>query len=478
MNTFKVPVIAVLIVTIIVGCTSGSDISVKLEETTEAFQNPLKGFRPSRYIQADYFMEHEYASIYKHYIKYTDLENKADDSVQKIVDWCNQAWAGIEDKNIKVIPRVVIVYPNGPDNGSEVYWPEGVPHGDPVEQWLSEELKIRLTSFIQKLGKAWDNDPRVAAVEAGLRGKWGEHHIYPVTLPSGGDRIPPEFQKVLGDAYSKAFKNKKVMVRYPETFTDYDFGYFWDSFALPNDMAGGEGIIERDVWRTQMISGEVAYNWGDQSKLGGSPNGTLNSDSNTEYVIDWIYKTHNSSLGCLAEYKAENQTILENAARMQKAFGYRYIIKEATFRSNVRQTFRVSFEVENIGAAPMYYNWPVECSLLNTDRELVWKSTFDTDVTQWMPGTTNPVTGKFDVSGISDGTYILAIAVLDPAGNNPSLRFANSNYYTGGRTPIGKIGIGQEAEDQDLLPFDSLKEDNSLFYIIEKELDRTKSIRK
>jgi hypothetical protein len=414
-------------------------------------------------------MKHEYASIYKHYIKFTDLEYKANDSVQKITDWCNAAWAGIENKNIKVIPRVVIVYPNGPDNGDAGYWPEGVPHGDPVEQWITEELKLRFTSFIQKLGQAWDNDPRVAAVEVGLWGKWGEHHIYPLKIPQGGDRIPADLQKVLGDAYAKAFKNKKLMVRYPETFTEYDFGFIWDSFALPNDKACGEGIIARDAWRTQMYSGEVAYNWGDQSKLGGSPEGTLNSDANTDYVIEWIYKTHTSSLGWIAEYKPENETILKNAAKMQKAFGYRYVIREASFTSKVRRTLDVSFTVENIGAAPMYYNWPVELSLLNADREAVWKGTFKTDITQWMPGTITQVTNKFKVSGLSEGTYVLALAVLDPAGNNPSLRFANSNYYTGGRTPIGKIGIGQEPEDQELLPFDRLKEDKTLFYKIEKK---------
>ncbi len=467
MNNFKIVIGLILHCVIIVGCSSDPKITVQLKETTEAFQNPLKGFRPSRYIQDDRFMDHEYASIYKHYIKYTDLETKADDSVQKIIDWCNQAWAGIEKENIKVIPRVVIVYPNGPDNGSTGYWPEDIPHGDPVEQWISEELKLRFPSFIEKLGQAWDNDPHVAAVEVGIWGKWGEHHIYPIKLPYGGDRISPEMQKVIGDAYVKAFKNKKLMVRYPETFTDYDFGFIWDSFALPNDMAGGEGIIARDVWRTQMISGEVAYNWGDQSLLGGSPDTNLKSDAGTDHVIEWIYKTHNSSLGWIAEYDHEDEDILRNAARMQKAFGYRYVIREVSFTPSVSRNLSVRFTVENIGAAPMYYNWPVELAVLNKDKKVVWQSTFDTDITQWMPGATTQVEDKFNVSGLPEGNYILALAVLDPAGNVPSLRFANTHYYKGGRTPIGKIGIGQEPEDQNLLPFDGLEEDKSLFYVVE-----------
>jgi len=460
-------VIGIMFFTFFFGCESASKITVQLEETSEAFKNPLIGFRPTWRFEEEISTEHEYAAVYKHYIKYTDLEEKPDDSFQKIINWCNKAWAGIEDKNIKVMPRVVIVYPNGPDGGSSGYWPEGLSHDDPYKQWVSEEFERRITSFIQKLSQAWDNDPRVAGVEMGLWGKWGEHHMHPVELPITGDRIPPKMQKVLGDAFLKAFTNKKIMVRYPETFTDYNFGYYWDSFALPNDTTSVIQLPKSETWKTQMISGEVAYNWGDQSKLGGNPNGTLISDFNTDYVIDWIYKTHNSSLGWIADYDAENETIKKNAARMQKTFGYRFVIREATFDTNLEQTLNINLTVENIGVAPMYYNWPVELSILNLDKEVVWKDNFGVDIAKWLPNTKFQLEGEFDVSELTDGTYILAVAVLDPAGNVPSLRFANTNYYKGGRTPLGKIGINQKPADQTLSPFDKLKEDDTLYYVVE-----------
>lgn len=41
---------------------------------------------------------------------------------------------------------------------------------------------------------------------------------------------------------------------------------------------------------------------------------------------------------------------------------------------------------------------------------------------------------------IPSGEYILAIAILDPAGNRPCARFAIQNYYNGGRHPIAKVG--------------------------------------
>ncbi|MFC5405544.1 fibronectin type III domain-containing protein [Cohnella soli] len=451
-------------------------ITVNLTETTEAFKNPNMGFRPSVYIGSSNFPDKEYTSIYKHYIPYTSLENLATDSVQKIKDWSNSAWAGLESRNLKVVPRVVIVYPNVGE-----YWPDSIPHGDPVQQWLSDTYKSRMVAFINKLGQAWDNDPRVAAVEFGLFGNWGEQHIYPNKFADGTDRIPLSFQQTLGDAYVNAFHNKKVMVRYPETFVGYPFGIQWDSFALPDDAAGGNGEISRDTWRTQINSGEVAYDWGDQSNLGGSPDGTLGSTSNTNYVIDWIMKTHTSSLGWIAEYNASNSAVENGATAMQKVLGYRYVISQASFTGNVQSggTMNVSFNVTNKGSSPFYYNWPVEASLLRADKTVAWKGLFNADIRQWLPGTdwnagsraynnapaTNTVTGSFTIpTSLVNGTYTLALSILDPSGWKPSVRFANTNYYAGGRTPIGKVGIGGDPTDQNLGSFAGLKSDNTLFY--------------
>ncbi|RED63281.1 fibronectin type III domain protein [Cohnella lupini] len=451
-------------------------LTVNLSETSEAFKNPNMGFRPSVYIGSTNFPDKEYTSIYKHYIPYTALENLASDSVQKIKDWSNTAWAGLENRNLKVVPRVVIVYPNVGE-----YWPDGIPHTDTAQRWLSDTYKNRMIAFIGKLGQAWNNDPRVAAIEFGLFGNWGEQHIWPDKFSDNTDRIPLSMQQALGDAYVNAFPNKKVMVRYPDTFVGYPFGIQWDSFALPDDVSGGNGEIARDTWRTQINSGEVAYDWGDQSNLGGSPDGTLGSVNNTNYVIDWIMRTHTSSLGWIAEYNAGNSAVAAGATSMQKKLGYRYVINQASYSGSVQPggTMNVAFNVTNKGSSPFYYNWPVEASLLRADKSVAWKGVFTADIRQWLPGTdwnlstktynnapaSNAVSGSFTIpSGLANGTYTLALAILDPSGWKPSVRFANTNYYSGGRTPIGKVGIGGDPSDQNLGSFNSLKSDNTLSY--------------
>jgi hypothetical protein len=455
---------------------TGQTITVKLTQTEEAFKNPLKGFRPSRYIgQTSWpvWSGNEYVATFLQNIPYTDLEQEPTDTAQKIIDWSNAAWRDLPAMNVKVVPRVVIYYP-----GAGEFWAKGIPHDGTAAQWNTPTLQSRLAAMITKLGQAWDNDPRVAVFEMGLWGKWGELHIYPDTIPNNTvnvgspDRIPVWFQTAMGDAAVKAFHHKQVLIRSPETFPHYPFGEYWDSFALPDDVASGTGEIARDIWPTAYETGEVAYDWGDQTKLGGSPNGTLTSTSHTEYVISWIQKCHTSALGWIAEYDNTKPNVEANATAMQKQFGYRFVVNEATFPTQVSPggTLAVSFNVSNVANAPFYNQWPVQALLLNASKAVVWSNTFNTDIRTWMPDRSYTIATTFLVpSSLPAGMYTLAFAILDPAGYTPAVRFANSNYYHGGYTPVGKVGVGQAAHDQNLGRFDGLKADNSLHYTMPAE---------
>jgi len=452
------------------GCAGGGLpeglVKAVFDASDEAFANPMKGFRPARYLNAADFPAGEYVSTVHHLIKYTDLESSAGDTARKIIDWSDEVWAGLPERNVKVIPRIIIANP-----GIGEFWPEGLGDGGEIGRWTSEAFKERVAAFIAKLGEAWDDDPRVAAVEAGIWGYWGEHHIWTETFaadyPGASDRIPADIQKVMGGAFAGAFKNKQVMVRYPNEFQSYHFGYYWDSFAYPADDTG-DLIIQRDTWREVMNSGEVAYEYADsQNIVGGSPDGTLSSAPFTDHIIDWVERTHTSSLGWIANYTQNNPALSENAARLQKAMGYRFVVQSAVYNKTVDQDCRLSleFDVANTGSAPFYYQWPVEVSLLDGQRAPVWKAAMSADIRGWLPGGVYTVRGEFVIpENLPKGTYVLVLAVLDPAGNQPSLRFANKNYYTGGRMPLGTIGIGREPETDSLGAFDSLYSDRTLRY--------------
>jgi hypothetical protein len=84
-----------------------------------------------------------------------------------------------------------------------------------------------------------------------------------------------------------------------------------------------------------------------------------------------------------------------------------------------------------------------------------------------MPGGSYDVSGSFVLpAGLAQATYTLAISVNDPDGDLPSLRFANANYYSGGFTPIGRLGVDKNATNQNLGAFDQLNNDTSLRYTL------------
>ena len=148
---------------------------------------------------------------------------------------------------------------------------------------------------------------------------------------------------------------------------------------------------------------------------------------------------------------------------LQRIMGYHFLLSNFTYPTSIKQNepFTVSFDVVNTGSSPFYYDWPVEIALLDAKtHQKVWGKTLSSaKISQWMPG------DKWDNSkkeytepaavthleesltldtGLDTGDYIISVAILDPAGMLPSVRFAIQNYFEGGRHPIGHIGVNAE----------------------------------
>ncbi len=440
------------------------------QEYKGALRNPLKGFRPGKTDGS-----HEYGTLCRTYLKWNELERNVDDGTAQIMAVCSQKWRGVEKHNIKVIPRVYLHW-----DGDKKYWPSDMQEDD----YSSDQFRKRLLRLISRLGECWNNDPRVAWVQMGIIGKWGEHHSPDVT---------PEMQKLLGDAFTKAFPNTMVTVRHPWEFKDYEFGIYWDSWAHIQQMSKHGGGIENlgKRWQTRPMGGECAYNWGKYKvQPGDNPNDTLRDPEHRSFLIDSIHRFHCSNLGWVAEYDENEPKVRAGAEEVQKAFGYRFILEEVKYTGTLSpgQKFDVAFKVRNTGSTPIYANWPVEISLLNPKtRAVVWSGTFDDlDIRQWLPGDqwdsakhayqqapkTYTVRDSFTLpQKVKKGEYIIAIAILDPAGMLPSARFAIQNYFKGGRHPLGRVGVGINSKDHLLDPniFDNPANDRSLHYIIDSQ---------
>jgi putative CocE/NonD family hydrolase len=440
-----------------------------------ALRNPLKGFRPGTSPRA---FKHEYVTLTRCYLRWNELENDETDTIDKIKKVCDEKWMDVEKHNIKIIPRVYLDWDR--KKGNE-YWPADMQTGD----YSSEQFKRRVIRLAQRLGQCWDNDPRVAWVQLGIIGYWGEHHN-----PSPDD----EMQKLLGDAFTGAFTNKKVTVRHPWEFTDYEFGVYWDSWGhIQQVRTHGEGIAKLNAahsrWAISPMGGECAYNWGRYGQQpGDNPNDTLRDPSHLNWLLYTIRWLHCSNLGWVANYDASDPQVQQGAEQVQKALGYRFILDKVCYPARISsdKAFTVSFLVRNIGSAPFYYNWPVEVSLLDPKTRIpVWRDMFqDLDIRRWLPGdrwnkTTKSyelrpkgyrVNGTFQVpQTVGSDEYILALAILDPAGMLPSTRFAIENYFEGGRHPIGLVGVGKLVREPVLDPasFDDPAEDKTLKYTLD-----------
>jgi len=457
-------------------------ITVIPQAYDRALRNPMMGFTTIN------VGSHPWNSLSHTYIRWNEIENHESDGIEKIISVCNQKWSGAAAKNMKIIPRLYLHW-----DGDQKYWPADLQKDD----YTSEEFRKRVLRLIERLGICWDNDPRVAFIEMGIIGKWGEHHSPSPTL---------EMQKLIGDAFAKAFKNKKVSVRhFWDQFTNNPFGEYWDSWAHYDQMyPHGNSIKQLNKngrYKVNYIGGEVAYNWGNwELQPGTTPTRSVAIQQHRDFVINTIRWLHCTQLRWIDSYDRYNADAVAGAEEMQKAFGYRYVLNQVQF--SLSDSLWVSFDVTNTGSAPFYYKWPVEVALLNpVTLKPVWSSTFkNTDIRNWLPGdgwtdpewipsgnwsqyypNTNwnnskaiewaipPVVNKLEDQfkiDVPEGNYILSLAILDPAGNLPSIKFATSNYINGGRHPMGLISVG----DNKCYPlpvdfqFNDLYQDSSLYY--------------
>ncbi len=464
--------------------TTGVDwVRVTPPEFPDAINNPLKGFR-------DYKPD-GYGLLQRTYIPWDAIEVSADDSVERIIAHTNKITQikgqRFEELNIKLVPRVYLDW-NG--TSGRQHWPADLHTFD----YDSPIFQERLRRLVAKLGEAWDNDPRIFAVQMGLIGHFGEHHTPAPTA---------EQRRLLTEAFQNAFKNKPVLVRHTDPeFMAAGFGIYYDTFAtlsreLPTkaeDQFPWQAThVYPEIWKRAPIEGEVEYNWQKQrpeadpeNTFGRTPDETLKVPAYRHYMIDKIRRYHASYQGWISSYNATDPAVLAGAAELQKAFGYRFVIDALSYPLALKPggNLEIRLTVRNTGSAPFYLDWPVAVALLDPKtRKPVWSAPLsDVDIRRWLPGEDwdsgasayrrpappNHAVGNATLpSDLKPGAYILALAILDRQGGMvPSARFAVKNYFRGGWHPFGFVGVGQTPRDTALrdIAFDSPAFDSSLSY--------------
>ena len=464
-------------------------VTVVPPEFHGAINNPLKGFRA--------YKQDGYGLVERKYIKWNDIEVCADDSVERIIAHTKKITETkgkrFEDLNVKLVPRVYLDW-NG--SAGRQHWPADLHTFD----YDSPAFQARLKALVAKLGQAWDEDPRIFAVQMGLIGHFGEHHNPAPTA---------EQRRLLAEAFQQAFKNKPVLVRHNDAeFMQAGFGIYYDTFANisreppdgPQDQFPWQAThVYRDIWRRAPIEGEVEYNWQKQREsakpeetFGRTPNETMTVPAYRRYMLDKIRRYHASYLGWITGYNDSNPEVLAGAAELQKAFGYRLVLDSASYPLAVQpgKQLTVKLAVRNTGSAPFYLDWPVAVALLEpVTKKPVWSAPLGgLDIRRWLPGEDwdsvafayrRPAVPYHEEGhatlppDIKPSQYIVALAMLDRQGGMmPSARFAIENYFRGGWHPLGFIGVGKAPGEVALknVSFDSPAFDDSLHYKVPEKL--------
>ncbi|MFA7018497.1 MAG: DUF4832 domain-containing protein [Sphaerochaetaceae bacterium] len=429
-----------------------------------AFSNPLKGMRPG----IEPAMNHPWASLARQYFGWNSLERNACDTVERIKHVTDYMVGDLSAYNIKIIPRVYLLYTPEPS-----CWPEDLETGD----FHSKEFKNRMLLLIAKLGEAWNDDPRIAYVEMGIIGDCGEHHDPGFGNLGFVEPNPVLFAREFAEAFKNAFPDKLLMRRYPRDFVGYPFGIHWDVFGnFGSDYWANDSTLMAeelkkpehvDAWKTFVRGGEI-----DPLFLGYSGW----SDSNFfalvkehgDRLVSIIKDIHWNHLAVLDRFNYQDKELWEKASTIQNALGYTFMVEQSDLPAQIWQgNLSLSIKIVNKGATPLYYDWPLQVALLDPDtRRPVWSAIWPgIDIRTWLPEDTQSLEHTFRTYDIPDGQYIVAITILDPAGMVPAVRFANANYFSGGYTPLGIVGVGEKPLRFELTGFDDLASDCSLYYL-------------
>lgn len=428
------------------------------EENPVPLKNPMKGWRGvNDHIAANGARDfgnyipsgspHE--SLVKWYINWRFLEESADDAADRIERYMDHTFRDLPARGIKILPRLVCINHIG----------DQIPNDLPplnnyrASPWYEKpEVQKRLARVIERLGQAWDHDPRVAFVQVGVQGKYGEQWDL---------GLMPEFEKFLHRHFHDALKNKKLMLRSggglkwlgsAELAAAGPYGFAQDSFAMDSYDRESEHILKLEGgkrWKVAPMGGEVRnYK---NPELGADINSALETKNGRDQIERWIRRGHTTLLG-LEQLIPIREDLLPHANKLHKLMGYRFLIEKADLPRvvNPGETADFTFSVKNTAVGKFYYDWPLKICFADPEsKKIAWAATAENaDLRDWNPDTTVTFTERLNIpADLPKKDYVVTLCVLDPeGGRRPGLRFAINNYWQGGHHPLAVIGVGEEPQ--------------------------------
>lgn len=302
--------------------------------------NPYKGFVP--------FLDEGVTdcSMEFFYIPLNEIELSPNNySWQKFEERLNE----INSRNHLSIVRVYLDYPAAPSGIPQYYFNHtkrfkysvfgGGEEVDFNDKWVVSRLK----SFIKNFGKNYDGDKRIAFIQCGLIGHWGEWHTYPDDNLMANIHIQEEIIR----CYLRHFKKTKLLVRYPKFkfMRKYNIGFHDDSFCYSTQEFLGQmkGARLANRYLKCAIGGEIRPEEQD----------SLNMTGKSQEDFDWCVKNTHASwqINRGAFVQSANRDIVQ---KLSASLGYDYYVESLSLSKHY-----IKIDIVNKGVAPLYFDFKV-----------------------------------------------------------------------------------------------------------------------
>jgi len=427
------------------GPDNGND-TVLLEEIDDVLANPFKGFCP--WIGSS-------NPIYNTKLQVATFSWKDIESIQGVYNWAHleRNWGNVSLTGRRVGFRISAATPGAAGHIDIPQWlvDQGVKMRayeiDNVyglaPDWDNPNFLQAHHEFIMALGNRYDTDSRVAWIDIGSYGFWGEWHVW---LNDSLAATQATKQAIL-EAYFTAFPTKAKVIAFDDDFaTNYVVEH---GGGIRNDCLGTKAsndwyleslnridpTLNDRVWKSAIITGEFC----------GSGQGAIEGTTerfNLNY--DFIKKTHWSWIGSAGgAIQPQNEEHRKNLDQLHKTLGYRFVIREVSHEKSISagNALAITIKVENKGIAPFYFDWPVVCYLIDSQGQVLLQETLDIDIKKWLPGM-NENSEQINISGdIQSGTFDIKLAVHDPEKDEPGVLFANKGKDEFGRYLVSRLRV-------------------------------------
>ncbi len=324
------------------------------------------------------------------------------------------------------------------DGAGETYETNGLRGFSP--DYSAYLLRESHREALEQLGKRYDGDGFVLAVEVGSVGHNGLWDMAGVSRPLPAASVMAAYAQDYANAFAKteltcaarydAFEDMQIGCLNADV-SDRDASWEW----LNRNFYGGyDELIRQEISPT------------DPGRSGGIwaahiAEGTRLADMDTAEFEDVLLALKLGSASYL--YGADLEGLGEDRlSSLNAALGYRLWVRRAEMQRRIaaNSRLRVNLTWQNDGVCAMPVNWPVEVSLYRDGVQAV-SQIADGDLHALAPGSTRDYVTLDVPFGLEPGTYQVALGVLDPDTGAPGIELPMACETIDGRSVLGEIVV-------------------------------------